>query len=141
MRSLVMITIISTLFLQGCNGYPPPLDPKRFDNTTWRATSPFDSHNYLQFTLYKKNNLLALYGKGGCHKITGVMRIEGIRLYLATPLYDSYEGSCTIQKDRMIKLYISAIKAGLIFDSGDLYTSDGGVAFFHRPSQPLKTPN
>lgn len=129
---LIATAIASSLLLEGCNGYPPPIQSSQLDNTQWRATSPYNPDNYLQFTLRTKGDKLALYGKGGCHQIAAVMRIDGTRLYPATSVYDKNSGKCKGIKEKMIQSYVNAINNGLIYDAGNLYTSDGRIAFYRQ---------
>lgn len=130
--SLISLSFAAATLLAGCNGYPPPLDPNALDQTNWKATSPYDVREFVEFKLVKTNNSLGLYGHGGCHRLAGVMQITGNRISLATPLVDRPIKNCERGREFMVKRYINAIKQGLIFDSGAFYTSDGSVMFIEQ---------
>lgn len=130
--SLISLSFAAATLLAGCNGYPPPLNPNELDQTNWKATSPYDAREFVEFKLVKTNSSLALYGHGGCHRLAGVMRISGNRISLATPLMERSIKDCVKGREFMVKRYINAIKQGLIFDSGAFYTSDGSVMFLKQ---------
>ncbi|CAG8998801.1 MAG: hypothetical protein CENE_00761 [Candidatus Celerinatantimonas neptuna] len=121
--------------LTGCNGYPPPLNPHDLNQSHWQATSPYNKAEFVKFELrHSKGNILMFMGRGGCHKLIGIMQISGNRIALKGPLIDKKIKGCIPGREFMIKRYIAAIKQGLILDNGIFYTSDGSVAFLKQKS-------
>ncbi|MFM2484909.1 META domain-containing protein [Celerinatantimonas yamalensis] len=127
-----LINLSLAAMLAGCNGYPPPLNRAALNQTQWRATSPYDAHQYVQFNLRQVNQNLALYGQGGCHRFAGMMRVEGNRISLDTPLMKRNIQGCQVGREMMINHYIDVIQQGLIFDAGAFYSSDGSVVFHQQ---------
>lgn len=121
--------VLSILLTTGCNGYPQPLDPKSFDHTSWKAQSPYDAQQHVEFSLRRIDTHLALYGRGGCQRLMGMLQITGNRISLKTPLVSRAISDCHTKTGFMTKRYINAIKKGLIYDSDAFYTSDGQVKF------------
>ncbi|CAG9298083.1 META domain-containing protein [Celerinatantimonas diazotrophica] len=136
--SLINLSFAAATLLAGCNGYPPPLNPSQLDQTNWKATSPYDAREFVEFKLVKAGRSLALYGHGGCHRLAGVMQISGNRITLATPLVERPIKDCVSGREYMVKRYIAAIKQGLILDNGAFYTSDGNVMFI-KQKRSVKT--